>query len=158
MCYSNDPGWMTSILISTCFHHYHLYCFFISGNYYICFSSPSGGEQFDLLPDSSECTTLGKDVGAWKCLPGRGGGPRVCKLERRWLNHEQFWWCFSSTEWFVGYTEMQAMLCCRSTAWECNLPASCVIPPLAVLLLLLLLLLPDTWKGHFTVAARKYWS
>lgn len=25
-----------------------------------------------------------------------------------------FWWCCSSTEWFVSYTEMQAILCCSS--------------------------------------------
>lgn len=30
---------------------------------------------------------------------------------------QQRWRCCSSTEWFVGYTEMQAMLCCRSNAW-----------------------------------------
>lgn len=28
----------------------------------------------------------------------------------------QFRQCCSSTEWFVGYSEMQAMLCCRSKA------------------------------------------
>lgn len=28
----------------------------------------------------------------------------------------QFRRCCSSTEWFVGYSEMQAMLCCRSKA------------------------------------------
>lgn len=51
---------------------------------------------------------------------------------------ESFWWCCSSTEWFVGYTEVQAILCCRSTAREYR-PAPHTPPPGV-------LLLPDAWK------------
>lgn len=59
--------------------------------------------------------------------------------KRRVSIPESFWWCCSSTEWFVGYTEIQAILCCRSTAREFNLAASRVTPPPGVLLL------PDAW-------------
>lgn len=55
-----------------------------------------------------------------------------CVNKWRRVNPKQFWWCCSSTEWFVSYTEIQAMLCCRSTARECNLPASRATPALPV--------------------------
>lgn len=147
--------WMTSILISTCFYSYALNLLIIRSVFPLF-----QGVNIVTSCQSQPNTTPGKDgnrclkMSAW-C----GGGPRVCKQVKTSVNLQQFWWCCSSTEWFVGYTEIQARPCCRSTAWECDLLASWVTPSLGVLLLLLLLLfLPHTWKGHFTVAARKYWS
>ncbi|KAJ8350340.1 hypothetical protein SKAU_G00254700 [Synaphobranchus kaupii] len=40
------------------------------------------------------------------CLP-------ACMPERG----RDAWQCCSSTEWFVGCTEIQAVLCCRSKSW-----------------------------------------